>query len=184
MSEKVSIAHVASTLKSLSRTGWMLRGVPRVLAETVAEHSYLASLIALDLAGRLMACGVRVDPFRTAALALLHDVAEAFVGDIVKAYDELSGEVKSAIELKVVEKHIGSDFLLKLYREFYEGRTTEALVARICDYLATYVQATYYEKLGYEVNDIKSSTYDRVLKLAEHLGLKELIINYIELSKL
>jgi len=113
----------------------------------------------------------------------LHDVAEAFIGDVVKAYEELSGEVKSAIELKVIEKHIRNDFLLGLFREFYEGKTTEALVTKICDYLATYFQATYYEKLGYDVGGIKSSTYERVLELAEHLGLKELVINYVKSSR-
>ena len=142
------ICHLLQALKSLARTGWMLRSVPRNLAESVAEHSFLAAVIALDIASRLRSGGIDVDPLRASALALIRDIGEAYVGDIAKVFDKLTGAVKDSIELGVVEEKVENEFLKKLYREFHEGRTREALIARLCDYLATYVQAKVCEGMG------------------------------------
>ena len=180
MVEEVSITHIANTLKSLSRTGWMLKGVPCALAETVAEHSYLTSLIALDLSSRLKIRGFNIDPLKTTSLALIHDVAEAFIGDIAKTFDKLTGEVKAEVELKVAEENIKNKFLLDLYKDFTEGKTIEAKIARLCDYLATYIQAVRYEKIGFDISDIKLNMYKKILELAEDLGMKELVMNYIK----
>jgi len=98
------------------------QGVPCALAETVAEHSYLASLIALDLSSRLKSRGINIDPLKTASLALVHDVAEAFIGDIAKTFDKLTGEVKTEVELRVAEEYIKNKFLLELYKDFSKAK--------------------------------------------------------------
>jgi len=68
----------ALSLKNLLRTGWRLRGAPR---ESVAEHTYGAAIIALMLARmeKLKAA----DEAALVRIALLHDLHEARIGDLV-----------------------------------------------------------------------------------------------------
>ncbi len=65
-------------LKRLKRTGWLDRGAPPEQVESVADHSYLTALIAwlaaLDRPG--------LDAGKVLKLAMVHDVAEALVGDM------------------------------------------------------------------------------------------------------
>ena len=70
------LARLAGALKRVRRRGWVLRGVTE--PESVADHSFRTALLALVLA--------RDDSFdrgRCVAMALVHDLAEAVVGDRV-----------------------------------------------------------------------------------------------------
>jgi putative hydrolase of HD superfamily len=64
-------------LKRVPRTGWLDRGVPAADAESVADHSYLTALIAWTLA----LDDPELDADRVLKLAMIHDLAEAIVGD-------------------------------------------------------------------------------------------------------
>ena len=68
----------ALSLKNLPRTGWVLRKAPR---ESVAEHTYGTAIIALVLARmeKLSAA----DEATLLRIALLHDLHEARIGDLV-----------------------------------------------------------------------------------------------------
>jgi putative hydrolase of HD superfamily len=68
----------AFSLKNLPRTGWVLRKAPR---ESVAEHTYGVAIIALALA-RMEKLGAK-DEAALLRLALLHDLHEARLGDLV-----------------------------------------------------------------------------------------------------
>src|SRR5918911_4532534 len=77
-------------LKSLERTGWMLRGIAQG-AESVADHSYGVAVAAMLLADELIGRGVAVDVERVLRVALLHDWAEARVGDMPRTATEYFG---------------------------------------------------------------------------------------------
>ena len=64
-------------LTRVPRTGWLDRGVPVADAEAVADHSYLTALIAWTLAFD----DPGLDADRVLKLAMIHDLAEAIVGD-------------------------------------------------------------------------------------------------------
>lgn len=72
-----ALFRIIAQLKRTSRTGWVDRGVPVPAVESVADHSFLTALIAWITA--------REDPSlnadRVLKLALIHDLAEAIVGD-------------------------------------------------------------------------------------------------------
>lgn len=48
----------AKALLNLVRSGWLLRGIPRFLAETVAEHSFLAAYVCIELGSRIQSVDV------------------------------------------------------------------------------------------------------------------------------
>src|ERR1051325_3729569 len=77
-------------LKGLERTGWMLRGIAQG-AESVADHSYGVVVAAMLLADEVAARGVGVDAGRVLRMAVLHDWAEARVGDMPRTATEYFG---------------------------------------------------------------------------------------------
>lgn len=65
-----------ATLKLLPRTGWLQRGVPA--AESVAKHIFGVTMLALFLSSMLP----NIDRAWLFAIALIHDMAEALLGDL------------------------------------------------------------------------------------------------------
>lgn len=68
----------ALSLKNLSRTGWVLTCAPR---ESVAEHTFGVAIIALALSR--MEKLPQKDEHELLRIALLHDLHEARIGDLV-----------------------------------------------------------------------------------------------------
>ena len=167
------LSEILEALGSLSRTGWMLRGVPPAMAETVAQHLYSSSIIALELAFAALDRGFRVDPYRAAAIALAHDIPEAVVGDITRRAG--LGGVKGEAEMRALETLNVSPGLKGLFSEFREGRSVEAYIARIAEDLATLSKAYWYKLRGYNVDDIISGSVERVRRAAREAGLAEVL---------
>ncbi len=168
---KESVCSAAKALTSLARTGWMIRGVPNCLAETVAEHSFLSALIALRVAIHLRRRGVDVDPEKAAIMALLHDIGEAVIGDVVKLFtDRIGAELKERIELETVRENFDSD-IAEYIEEYVDASTLEAQVARFAEKLATLVKAKEYLRLGFRVEDIASNIMKSVESEASSIGV-------------
>src|SRR3989344_184250 len=97
----------AGKLKKVKRAGWVLRNVPD--AESVAEHSFRTALICMMM-------GNNVNRERCIKIALIHDLAEALVGDItpvdgVPKEAELvhsSDKLELALQAYEYEKEYGS----------------------------------------------------------------------------
>lgn len=73
----VTLFQTLENLKRTKRTGWLDRGVPREDVESVADHSLMTALIAWITARQDDA----LDADRVLKLAIVHDFAEAIVGD-------------------------------------------------------------------------------------------------------
>ncbi|MGC4104731.1 MAG: HD domain-containing protein [Thermomicrobiales bacterium] len=78
--QKTSVFATLLALKTTPRTGWVDRGIPVEVAESVAEHSLQTALIAWMTA--LAHPERELDADRVLKLALVHDLAEALIGDI------------------------------------------------------------------------------------------------------
>jgi putative hydrolase of HD superfamily len=167
-----SVADVVEALSNLVRTGWMLRGVPACVGESVADHSMLAALIAFEAGMELRGSGVSVDPFRAALIALVHDIGESVVGDIPKV-SGVPGDVKSRVEFEAVRSLPVSEELKSLFVEFEEGSSLEARLARFAEVFATLLKSTSYLRLGYGVEDIACNMYRVSVSLSRELGLED-----------
>ncbi len=141
-------------LKRLYRQGWLKRGLPAVLCESVAEHSFGTALLALLLAGRAGDGGTigKVDPARAALLALVHEMGESYAGDITPV-DGVSPADKERLEreaiLRALDGHPDCDWFLLLWEEFEEGATPEAAFVRQLDRLEMGLQAALQDAEGY-----------------------------------
>ena len=174
-------------LKELPRTGWLLRGVPSAVAETVAAHSFESAIIAFLLSLEFKrGCGLEVDPLKASLIALFHDIGEAYIGDIVKRASRLIGEsVKDELELKVIEEEYGgSSPVYSIVKEYVSRESLEARVARLAESLSTLVQSYRYVASGYmAVCEILTSMYEKLRRDAEEFS-SECVARLFELVDL
>ena len=168
MSSLSKLERLVEALKSTPRTGWMLRGVPAAIAESIAEHMNEASLIALILGDELRKKGVSIDIYYAAAIATAHDVSEAIIGDLVKLVTDLIGkEIKESIELQALRSYVGNTILANLVRDYIEQEKIEAKLAKLSEQLATLLQGLRYHRQGYDVSEIICSMNESIEKMAQ-----------------
>jgi len=139
---------MARGLKTTKRTGWVMREVPQV--ESVADHSWRMTLMAMVAAQQ----NSNVDVSRCVQIALVHDLAEATVGDITP-HCGISDEEKYRRELEAITTMtsklggaLGGDEILQLWKEYEEGTTEEAKLVKDLDKLEMILQAQEYEEDG------------------------------------
>ena len=164
------ILEVLGALKNIPRTGWVQRGVPQAIAETVASHVYEASVLCLEIGSDLVERGVidGEEVYKAVMITLVHDISEGVVGDLNKFVSKELGELKEKIEEKAVVS-IGSKAILPLYREYREGLTMPSILAHICDKLSTYIQAKRYIALGFDVKEIAETSAEEIRILVRTL---------------
>lgn len=135
------------SLKMLPRTGWLQRGIPA--AESVAEHSFGIAALALVLT----AADASFNRERVLAMAVVHDLAEALLGDLPLSARRLIGEsAKRDAERRAMAELCaalpGGDHLILLWEEYAAGATREARFVKALDRVETLVQALAYERAG------------------------------------
>lgn len=136
-----------AALKLLPRTGWLQRGVAH--AESVAEHSFGVALLALVVGDAVPG----IDRGRLLAIAVLHDAAEALLGDLpAAARRHLGVEAKHEAEHNALAEMVGGlpgrDDYLALLAEYRTGSSAEARLVKGIDRLEMLVQALAYERAG------------------------------------
>ncbi len=166
---------ILGAAKNLVRTGWMLRGVPASAGENIAEHSWEASILALVLGYMLKDRGLRINPEKAAAIAIIHDIAETVMGDIPRWSSEKMGNTRDTLEREAFNELKLPEGLHTLIYEGLEQKTIEAKLAKVCDYLSTYLQARRYVRNGYiHVEEIAENMRKILFKLAGEIpGLLE-----------
>eukprot|EP01036_Dinobryon_divergens_P034294 gene34294-44297_t len=141
----LSFFRTVGKLKQLKRTGWVNHGIP--LPESVADHMYRMSMITF------LVQDPAVDKDKLMKICMVHDLAEAIVGDITP-HDGVSKEEKRRLEESAMKKilsevgdeRISSEIML-LWLTYEEGDSLEADLARQLDKLEMIIQANEYECL-------------------------------------
>lgn len=149
-------------LKVTKRTGWVRKGVDG--PESIADHMYRMSMMAL------IATDSSVDVTRCIKMALVHDVAEAIVGDITP-HCKVSNEEKHARELAAIQQikaMLGPDTAAaadaeSLWLEYEGAASPEALLVKDFDKLEMIITAHQYEQAqpGMALQEFFDSTAGR-----------------------
>ena len=142
--ELVDAVQFLDRLASLPRTGWLLRGVTD--PESIAEHSYGVAVVAAMLVDDLRARGTTVDGEKVLRMALVHDAAEVFTGDIpMPAKTDAFKAALSAQEDALLQKILApADHAL--WHESESGASLEARIVKAADKVQMLVKALTYEQ--------------------------------------
>ncbi|MBM3216505.1 HD family hydrolase [Candidatus Poribacteria bacterium] len=148
----LDLLHSLEALKNLPRTGWRLRGIRD--GESIADHCFRTSFAAMMLADALRGRGYDLDAERILRMALLHEIAEARIGDIpFPALAHLPESEKAAAEesaARYLLEPLGGlgDQYRDIWQEYEARETPESLVVRVADKLEMLLQAWEYERAG------------------------------------
>lgn len=129
----------AYALKSLPRAGWLRVGVAR--PESVAAHTWGLCWLVLAL------CPPHLDRGRALAIATLHDLAEATVGDITPhdGIDKADKQRREAEALRALVAPLPDAAALEaLWWDYEEGHTPEGRWVKALDKLDMALQAADY----------------------------------------
>jgi len=133
-------------LDRVPRTGYALRGV--ALPESVSEHSFHLAFLVWALAAQEDG----VDTLRAVELALVHDLAEARIGDLPRtAAHYLPPGAKAGAEAAALADMLAplGPEAAALHAEYAATETAEARFVSTCDKLQLLLKATLYEGWGY-----------------------------------
>lgn len=140
----LDFAFVLGSLKKTKRTGWVREKVPN--PESIAEHSFRMAVLAMILAPK-----VEANTTKAIKMALVHDIGEAEIGDIVTTrgiqvqpnlQDKIENERKALVQiLNLVE---GEEYV-EIFDEFEKNQTIEARLVKQIDKLEMAIQALEYE---------------------------------------
>uniref|UniRef100_A0A2N9EMH3 5'-deoxynucleotidase n=1 Tax=Fagus sylvatica TaxID=28930 RepID=A0A2N9EMH3_FAGSY len=145
-------------LKTTKRTGWIRRDIKD--PESIADHMYRMGLMALitsDIPG--------VDRDKCIKIAIVHDIAEAIVGDITPS-DGIPKAEKSRREQEALDhmcKLLGggsrAQEISELWLEYEENSSPEAKIVKDLDKVEMILQALEYEKeQGKDLDEFFQST--------------------------
>ena len=164
------IIHLAENLKNNTRHSWTSTG----RHESVAEHSWRISLMAYFLKDEFPDADIN----KVILMCILHDIGEAFTGDI-PAFDK--NEKHEKIENDKVNKWVNSlphpykDELTDLFIEMNALETTEAKIYKALDKMeaiiqhneadiSTWIPLEYDLQLTYGTKEVAFSDYMKNLK--------------------
>lgn len=144
-------------LKLLPRMGWLFAGIAH--PESVAEHSFVMSWLALLLAEQIntdystQGLTQPLDIAKIAHIALVHDVAESILTDLPKRSTDLLGKQTKYQAEATAMQHLfqqmpNGAYYVGCWQEYAEAATPEARLVRDADKLEMIHQALCYEQTG------------------------------------
>jgi len=163
--ELLDILHVAERLKNVTRHCYTSNG----RHESVAEHCWRAALMAFLLEDKFP----QADMGKVIKMCLIHDLGEAFTGDI-PAFDKTAADEEK--EEQLLKSWVASlpeglsVQMQELYREMEERSTLEARIYKVIDGLeaviqhnesdlSTWIPREYEMNLTYAEDRVKFSPY-------------------------
>ncbi|MBT8338610.1 MAG: HD domain-containing protein [Desulfatitalea sp.] len=133
-------------LKRVPRSGYQFLGAGK---ETVAEHVYAVTMIAYVLSKLTPGA----DAERLMAMCLIHDLPEARLGDLNYVQKQYVSPDEQAALTDMLDGLPFANQVAELLKEFNNGASLEARLARDADQLALIVDLKALKDLGYNTPD-------------------------------
>lgn len=175
-SSPLHFLHIIQRLKTTPREGWRRFDINH--GESIADHMYRMGIITM-----LCPPETGIDRDRCVKLALIHDMAEALVGDITPP-DNVPKDEKFKREfesmkyicdelLKPISEVVAKEFM-ELWQEYEVGETKEAVFVKDVDRFELVCQTIEYEKQYEAQKDLQEFLHVRN-------GIKnEFVIKWVE----
>lgn len=146
----LGFAKYVGQLKKVKRAGWVRAGIKN--PESVAEHSYRLAILAM-----IIGLQRKLDTEKLIKMALLDDLAETIVGDLVTEHgdevvmDEAEKFEKEDTAIKKILSELddGEEYYA-IWKEAQEQKTPESKLLKELDKLEMVIQAQEYERQGHK----------------------------------
>ena len=140
----IKFLEIAGILKRTPRTGWVDVGVYQ--PESVADHTFRTAFLCM-----IYADIKDLDPLKLLRMALIHDLPETIMGDLMPS--QKTAETKEKEETVIHQilsllPETQRENYLAVWNEYQEGKTKEAKAVRQLDKIEMALQAKEYEKMG------------------------------------
>ncbi|KAK2462253.1 hypothetical protein APHAL10511_005749 [Amanita phalloides] len=145
--DRLAFFHILERLKTQKRTGWIDHNIPD--PESISDHMYRMAVLAMCTADP------NLDVAKCVMMAIVHDLAEAQVGDIAPREGIPKAE-KRRLEEEAMHNFVhdmlhcspAAQRIFALWKEYEEGETAEARFVKDLDRFEMASQALEYEKRG------------------------------------
>lgn len=150
--DRLAFLHMLEQLKIQKRSGWIREGVEQ--AESIADHMYRMAMLAMIIPTE--GTDRPLDIGRCVQMALVHDLAEAHVGDITPV-EGVTPEMKHQLEEEAMHSFMHEmlsgegnrevrERIWSLWEEYEARETPESKLVKDLDRLELVLQAVEYER--------------------------------------
>ena len=175
MKNLINLFKLIELTRSQVQYGYLLSGVRRDDLSNLAEHHYLVTFMAWQLAVNLKEAGAKVDVQKVLEFCLVHDLGELMGGDISGPYAGINKRARRFAKAfeeenqKYLSQFFGTNAkqFKKAGKEILDAKSDEALIAKLADYLECSAFMAYVgvmTKTAKKFNFEKTSNYARKLK--------------------
>lgn len=160
----LSFFHLLERLKTTKRAGWQRFGIDA--GESISDHMYRMSILTMTAPASITS---KLDIPRCTRMALVHDMAEALVGDITPV-DNVAKDEKSRRESETMDYicnlllgkfngGLNGQEIRKLWQEYEDSETAESLFVHDIDKIELLLQMNEYERANPPPTDLGEFTW-------------------------
>lgn len=168
--DRLEFFHVLERLKTQKRTGWVNHDVPG--PESIADHMYRMAVLAMCTSDE------QLDISKCVMMCIVHDLAEAQVGDIAPS-EGISKAEKRKLETDAMHNFVhemlhdspAAQRIMALWQEYEDGISAEARFVKDLDRFEMASQALEYER-GHGMQTLQPF-FDSSLPLLRHPEVKK-----------
>jgi len=136
--------------RSQPQYGYALAGIQQDELSNLAEHHYLVTFTAWQLARQVKSKGANIDIEKVLEFSLIHDLGELFGGDIAMPYARSNPKAKEYAKAfeeenqRFLSRFFGSDqeHFKELGHEILDTHSDEGIISKIADY----IEVTHYKQ--------------------------------------
>ncbi len=156
MNSLTTLFRLIQTTRAQVQYGYILAEIPKSEISDLAQHHYLVSFVAWQLARLAIRSGAKLDMGKVLEYCLIHDLGELFGGDISMPYakaNPIAKEKAKEFEMenqRYLAKFFGDDqeHFQELSDEIMDAKNDEALIAKLADY----IEVTHYRLYVRNIN--------------------------------
>ncbi|KAJ7065304.1 HD domain-containing protein [Mycena amicta] len=143
--DRLAFFHLLEQLKTQKRTGWVENNIPN--PESISDHMYRMAMLAMCTSDQ------KLDVAKCVMMCLVHDLAEAHVGDItpregISAFEKRRREAETIQNIvhDMLHDTPAAKQIEALWTEYEERKTPEARFVKDLDRFEMASQAFEYER--------------------------------------
>lgn len=184
MNHLTNLFKLIELTRSQPQYGYALTGIQQDELSNLAEHHYLVTFIAWQLARQVKNKGANINITKVLEFSLIHDLGELFGGDISMAYAKANPKAREYAKAfeeenqKFLARFLGNEanYFKELGHEILDAESDEALIAKIADY----IEITHYKQYvkvfskKFDIDLIEPKLQSKISKIKDPIAKKEL----------